>query len=146
MKVRIKRLDKSLPLPAYETGGSVGFDILAGEDKNIQPKEITLIKGNVIVETPLGYMLMIAPRSSTPRKKGLAMPHSVGILDQDYCGPEDELLLQMMNFTDSSVDIKKGEKIAQGIFVRVDVAEWEEVDEVKKPTRGGYGSTGGYHK
>ena len=70
MNVRIKRLDKSLPLPVYETSGSVGFDILAGQTVTIYPNEITLIPANVIVEVPKGYALIIAARSSTPKKKG----------------------------------------------------------------------------
>ncbi len=142
MKIRIKRLDKSLPLPIYETDGSVGFDLLAREDKTVDPQSIELIPGNVIVEVPDGYALILASRSSTPRKHGLTKPHGIGVIDQDYCGNDDEVKIQMMNFTDQSVTIKKGTKIAQGLFVRVDRFEFEEVDEIKKESRGGFGSTG----
>lgn len=142
MKVKIKRIDKSLPLPIYETDGSVGFDLLAREDKTIDPKSIELIPGNVIVEVPKGYALILASRSSTPRKHGLTKPHGIGVIDQDYCGNDDEVKIQMMNFTDESVTIQKGTKIAQGLFVRVDRLEFEEVDEIKKESRGGFGSTG----
>ncbi len=141
MKVRIKRIDKSLPLPVYETGGSVGFDLIAREDKVIQPDSIELIPANAIVEVPKGYSLIVASRSSTPRKHGLTKPHGIGIIDQDYCGKEDEVRIQMMNFTKQPVMIKKGTKIAQGLFVRVDRFEFEEVDDVLKESRGGFGST-----
>ena len=144
MKVKIKRIDKSLPLPIYETDGSVGFDILAREDLEIPSKEIKLIPANIIVEIPVGYMLIVASRSSTPKKKGLMPPHGFGIIDHDYCGPEDEIKIQVLNFLDSSVQIKKGEKIAQGVFVRIDKFEWEEVEEMTAETRGGFGSTGGH--
>ncbi|MBI2634598.1 hypothetical protein HYW82_02950 [Candidatus Peregrinibacteria bacterium] len=60
MKVKIKRIDKNLPLPVYETGGSVGFDIVAREDSNIGAKEIAMIPSNLIVEVPEGYMLVVA--------------------------------------------------------------------------------------
>ena len=86
MKVKIKRVDKSLPLPKYETDGAVGFDLLCRESAEIAPQEIALIPANVIVETPPGYMLMLCMRSSTPRKIGLMMAQSVGIIDNDYCG------------------------------------------------------------
>ena len=142
MKVKIKRIDKSLPLPVYETGGSVGFDFLARESVTINPKDIKLIPANVIVEVPKGYALILASRSSTPRKHGLTKPHGIGVLDQDYCGPEDEAMIQVYNFTDKPATIEKGTKIAQGLFVRVDQAEWEEVDEMTSKTRGGFGSTG----
>ncbi|PIQ77985.1 dUTP diphosphatase [Candidatus Peregrinibacteria bacterium CG11_big_fil_rev_8_21_14_0_20_46_8] len=142
MKVRIQRIDKDLPLPVYETAGSVGFDILAREDIMLHPQSIELIPGNLIVEVPKGYMLVVASRSSTPRKKGLLKPHGIGVIDQDYCGPEDEIKIQMYNFTNAPVEIKRGEKIAQGIFVRVDTVQWDEVEKMNGKSRGGFGSTG----
>ena len=141
MKARIKRIDKSLPLPAYHTEGSVGFDILCRQDTVIKPKEIVLLPGNVIVETPKGYMLLIALRSSTPRKYGLIKPHGIGIVDNDYCGDEDEVKVQVYNFTDKDTVVKKGDRVAQGVFVRVERPEWEETDSMGK-SRGGFGSTG----
>ena len=144
MKVKIQRLDKTIPLPVYETEGSVGFDMLAREETTIAPGSIELIPGNVIVECPKGYMLAVASRSSTPRKKGLTMPHGFGVIDKDYCGPEDEIKIQVYNFTEEAVTIHKGDKIAQGLFVRVDTFDFEEVDQIKSESRGGFGSTGGH--
>lgn len=141
MKVRIKRIDKNLPLPVYETDGSVGFDILAREDVTIDDGTIELIPANIIVEVPKHYMLVVASRSSTPRKKGLTTPHGFGIIDHDYCGPEDEIKIQVYNFSGKEVKILKGEKIAQGVFVRIDKFEWDEVDEIRDSSRGGFGST-----
>lgn len=140
MKVNIKRIDKSLPLPVYETKGSVGFDILSREDIIVKPKEIKPIPGNVIVKTPPGYMLLLSLRSSTPVKKGLLKPHGVGIVDQDYCGEEDEVKIQVYNFSNKEVKINRGEKIAQGIFVRIDRFDWDEQEAMGK-SRGGFGST-----
>jgi dUTP pyrophosphatase len=142
MKVKIKRIDKSLPLPVYETGGSVGFDLLAREDTVIQPDEIVLIPANVIIEVPTGYALILASRSSTPRKHGLIKPHGIGVIDQDYCGPEDEVKIQVKNFRSEPVTITKGTKVAQGLFVKTDRLDFEEVDEIKMESRGGFGSTG----
>ena len=141
MKVKIKRLDKDLPLPQYETGGSVGFDLLCRESVTVVPQTVALIPANVIVETPPGYMLMVTLRSSTPRKRGLLIPHGVGVIDLDYCGEGDEIQIQIYNFTDQPVTVERGDKIAQGIFVRVDIAEWSEVSEMGSETRGGFGST-----
>jgi dUTP pyrophosphatase len=146
MKVKIKRIDKSLEMPVYETGGSVGFDILAREDRNIEPGKIEIIPSNLIIEVPVGYMLVVASRSSTPMKKGLTPPHGFGIIDHDYCGPDDEIGILVYNFTDEDSEIMKGEKIAQGVFVKADRVEWEEVDEMNMTSRGGFGSTGGYNK
>jgi len=140
-KVKIQRIDKSLPLPVYETNGAVGFDLTARIDVSIPAGEIILIPANVIIETPKGYALIIASRSSTPRKKGLTLPHSIGVIDQDYCGPKDEIMIQVMNFTKNTVEIKKGEKIAQALFMRVDTLDFEEVENMENKTRGGFGST-----
>lgn len=141
MKVKIKRLDSSLPLPVYETEGSVGFDICARETIEITNGCIELIPANIIVEVPKGYMLVVASRSSTPKKKGLTPPHGFGVIDQDYCGPEDEIKIQVYNFSGENVSIERGEKIAQGVFVRVDRFEWEEVNILDGANRGGFGST-----
>lgn len=145
LKVKIVRVDKSLPLPVYETGGSVGFDFLARENVCVKPRELALIPANVIIEVPEGFMLLVASRSSTPRKKGLLTPHGIGIIDNDYCGGEDEIHIQVYNFCDKEVLISKGEKIAQGVFVRVGTFEWQEIDEIKSISRGGFGSTDRKH-
>ena len=141
LKVAIKRIDKSLPLPVYATAGSVGFDLLCREDTEILPRQIELIPGNVIVQIPAGYFLLLTLRSSTPRRKSLLIPNGVGIIDQDYNGAGDELKVQVLNFREEAVLVKKGERIAQGLFLPVMRVEWEEVEVVGKG-RGGFGSTG----
>ena len=142
MTIKIKRVDASLPLPEYATSGSVCFDLLARTDMEISPHETALIPTNVIVQTPPGYMFVVVPRSSTPRKKGLLIPHGIGVIDQDYCGPEDEVLFQVLNFTDEVVKVEKGERLAQGCFMPVERVEFEEVAEMDAENRGGIGSTG----
>ena len=140
MNVSITRIDKSLPLPSYETAGATGFDLITREETTIAPGEIGLVPGNVIVKVPEGYSLLIIPRSSLPRKKALVCPHSLGVIDQDYCGPEDEIFVQVQNISLEPVTIERGERIAQGLFVKVEVAKWEEA-EANGESRGGFGST-----
>ena len=98
MKVRIKRLDGSVELPKYQTGESAGFDIAANEDATLEPGEIKLVSTGLIVEAPRGYFLLVSSRSSAPKKKGIMMPHGIGVVDRDYSGPEDEIKLQFYNF------------------------------------------------
>src|SRR5947209_19501205 len=98
----MKNIDKDLPLPGYASAGAVGFDLLCREDTEIAPRKQGLIPGNVIVRTPPGFMLLLTLRSSTPRRKGLLIPHGVGIVDQDYCGEGDELMVQVYNFRDEA--------------------------------------------
>jgi len=141
MKVNIKRIDKTLPLPVYETGGAAGFDLLARLKTVINPGQIALIPANVVVETPHDYMLQVCSRSSAPRKKGLSMPHGVGVIDSDYSGNGDEILVQVYNFTDHETTVERGEKVAQGVFVHINHATWSEVDDMTNDTRGGFGTT-----
>lgn len=143
MKVKISRIDKDLPLPTYQTNGSVGCDLFARVDTKIPAKSLGRIPANVIIETPPGYMFVVASRGSTPFKKGLLPPHGIGIGDQDFCGPEDEYQIPVYNFTDQEVVIERGERVAQGIFVPIEKVEWEELDSMgHNKTRGGFGSTG----
>ncbi len=142
MKVSIKRLDKSLPLPKYHTNGSAGFDFSASENITIAPKEIARIPTGLIIGTPAGYFLAVINRSSVPQKKGLSMPNGVGVIDSDYCGETDEIKVLMYNFTDQPVTIEKGERIAQGLFLKVDQGDWEETETMGSESRGGFGSTG----
>ncbi len=142
LNVKIKRIDTELPLPTYATAGSVGFDLLCRQDTEIAPRMLGRIPGNLIVQTPPGYMLLLTMRSSTARRKGLLIPNGVGVIDQDYSGEGDELLVSVYNFRDAAVTVERGERIAQGIFVPILRVAWNEVDEVGKG-RGGFGSTGG---
>jgi dUTP pyrophosphatase len=142
MRIKIKRIDKSLPLPAYQTTGSVAFDLYSRIDMEIKPKELALVPTNLIIQTPKNYMLVAVTRSSTPKKLGLSVPHGIGIIDQDFCGENDEIHLLVFNFTDNLVKITKGQRIGQAVFVRIGIAKWQEIDEIKARTRGGFGSTG----
>lgn len=142
VEVKIKRIDRSLPLPQYETQGSVGVDLITREDTTIASQKIGLVPANVVVEVPYGYALILASRSSTPLKKGLSTPHGIGIIDHDYCGENDELRVQVYNFTNEPITISRGDKIAQGLFVRVDKVKFIEVEQMNEKSRGGFGSTG----
>lgn len=140
MKVKIKLVDRSLPLPQYQTSGAVAFDLYSRQDLIIKPHELIRIPTNLIIEVPSGYMLYLKDRSSLSKKKGLIA--TAGIIDQDFCGPNDEILFQVYNFTEDNVEIKKGERLGQAVFVKIAKAEWEEVSEdIKLVSRGGFGST-----
>ena len=148
MEVQIKRTKnepgylQDHPLPSYQTNGSVGFDFWGVKDVHIEPGEIVLIPTNLTIKVPDGYTLMVTLRSSTPRKWGVIMPQGVGIVDQDYCGPEDEIKIQVLNFRSESVIIPEGTRIAQGVLVKVGIINhWVQLNN-EEESRGGFGSTG----
>ena len=142
MRVPITRVDPTLPLPSYATEGSVGCDLITRQTTRIEPGSIGLVPANVIIAAPPGYMVLVAARSSTAHRTGLVVPHGVGIIDRDYCGPEDEIHAQVWNPTSDPIDVERGARIAQAILVRVETAEWAEGVREGVKTRGGFGSTG----
>ena len=141
MKVKIKRIDQSLPLPQYQTNGSVAFDVGSRVDAVLQPGEVKILPSNLIIEVPAGHALILSARSSLANK-GLKLANGIGVIDQDFHGREDEIGILLHNFTASPVEVKKGERLAQGLIIPVERVEWDEVDEIKKTSRGGFGSTG----
>jgi len=141
-KVRIRRLDPSVELPAYGTAGSAAFDLAASADTTIAPGEVRLVPTGLVIEVPEGMFLAVFARSSTPLKKGLMVANGVGVVDSDYCGPTDEVKIPALNFTALPVQIARGDRIAQGILLPSPRVEWEEVGELRSGSRGGFGATG----
>ena len=141
MKIKIRRIDKELPLPEYKTSGAVAFDLYARVTTTILPHTVSYVPLNVAIEIPAGHMILLAPRSSL-HKKGLMLANSVGIVDQDYCGNDDEYLAALYNVTNDAVRLERGERIMQGMVKKYERAEWEEVDDLTNPSRGGFGTTG----
>lgn len=142
MKIRIVRLDPAVPLPSYQTAGAAGFDLAASSDVTVQPGQILLVPTGLVFAVPVGHFLGIFARSSTPLKKGLIVANGVGVLDSDYSGPNDELKIQVMNVTAAPVEIRRGDRIAQGVIMPFVRAEFDEAAAATGPDRGGFGSTG----
>ena len=95
-----------------------------------------------MIEVPTGHFLGIFARSSTPIKRGLVVSNGVGVIDPDYSGPDDEVMIQVWNITDTPVQVRRGDRIAQGIVLPAPRVTWEEVGEIREATRGGFGATG----
>jgi len=109
---------------------------------SIAPGEVALVPTGLVIAVPAGHFLGIFARSSTPLKRGLMVANGVGIVDSDYCGPSDEIKIEVFNFTQRVVEVRKGDRLAQGVvlpFVRV---EWREGAAPSGASRGGFGATG----
>src|SRR5690348_8933457 len=114
MNVSIRRLDPSIPLPEYHTGEAAGFDLAASQDLRVEPGAVVLVPTGLVIQVPSGYFLAIIARSSTPLKRGLMVPNGVGVVDPDYCGADDEIKIEVYNFTTHAVEVKRGDRLAQG--------------------------------
>ena len=131
-----------MTLPAYGTDESAGFDLAAAHDVTVAPREIVLVRTGLVIEVPSGHFLAIFARSSTPLKRGLMVANGVGVVDPDYSGPNDEVMIQVLNVTEAPVQLRRGDRIAQGIVLASPRVTWEEVAAIREATRGGFGATG----
>ncbi len=127
MKIKTTRIDKNVPMPEY-TDRAAGFDFICRQDDTIAPGEVKALPGNISMDIPDGYVLILAPRSSTHELYGLVMPHSIGIIDPFSHSRMSEISVMVQNVSDKPVTLKKGDKIAQGVLVKYEKVEFEEVD------------------
>jgi len=142
MRLKIMRLDPSVPLPVPATAGAAAFDLAAAEAVEVPAHGIRLVGTGLVIAVPKGHFLGVFARSSLPLKRGLIVANGVGVIDADYCGPTDEVKIQVMNVTDQPVTIARGDRLAQGIVLQTPRVEWDEVTALTAPDRGGFGSTG----
>jgi dUTP pyrophosphatase len=142
MEIAIRRLSPDTPLPLYQTPGACAFDLAVIEDGMLAPGERKMFRTGLVVCVPEGHVLVLAARSSNA-KKGIQMANGIGIIDQDYCGPEDELRLFLYNIGNEPYHIEKGERVAQGMFLPVTKGIFTEISHWNvENNRGGFGTTG----
>lgn len=135
--------DKKIELPKRATMMAAGYDIAAAEVVVLLPNEIKLIPTGLKAYMQNCEVLYLYDRSSNPRKKGLILINSVGVIDKDYYDNSDNeghIFAQMMNITNHKVVIEKGERIVQGVFMPFLIADGDEKN-VKTERTGGFGST-----
>lgn len=129
-------------LPKRETAHAAGYDLKVAERTVIAPKEIKLVPTGVKAYMQAGEVLYLYDRSSNPRKKGLVLINSVGVIDGDYYGNpanEGHIFAQMQNITDQEVVLEEEDRIVQAVFSPFLLTDNDEADGVRT---GGFGSTG----
>lgn len=131
------------PLPAYATSQSAGMDLRANIDESIvlHPMERRLVPTGLHIALPQGFEAQIRPRSGQALKHGITVLNTPGTIDADYRG---ELMVLLINFSDTDFVINDGERIAQMVVARHEQIEFQLVDELDDTERGagGYGHTG----
>lgn len=142
MDLRIKRLDRELPLPKYAHEGDAGMDLFASEDVTIAPGHRTLVGTGIAVAIPEGYAGFVQPRSGLALRQGLSIVNTPGLIDSHYRGEIKIIAVNMDPHT--PIEIRRGDKIAQFVIQAVVRCETIEVDELDTTARGegGFGSTG----
>jgi len=131
------------PLPKYATPQSAGMDLRANIETPItlKPMERRLIPTGLYIALPVGYEAQIRPRSGLALKHGITVLNTPGTIDADYRG---ELMVLLVNFSDSDFIINDGERIAQMVIARHEQGIFKVVEALDDTERGtgGYGHTG----
>jgi dUTP pyrophosphatase len=137
--------DKNINLPIRKTKYSAGYDVEAAEDVTIpsfkKGMAPTLIKTGIKAYMKDDEVLIIANRSSNPKKKGLILANSIGVIDKDYYGNADNdghIMFAFYNIKEEDIEIKKGETIGQAIFQKYLLTD---DDSTQGDRIGGFGST-----
>ena len=142
---KVKRMEEDIKLPERSTLNSAGYDFFAIENIIFNPKTITRVFTGVKCELMPNQVLILANRSSNPSKKGLVLLNGIGVIDADYYGNPDndgEIAFEFYNMLDEVVEIKKGEKLGQGLILKFDKVENDYISDPYKTRSGGFGSTG----
>ena len=131
------------PQPAYATAASAGMDLRANLDEPITlaPMERRLIPTGLHIALPVGYEAQVRPRSGLALKHGIGVLNSPGTIDADYRG---EIGVILVNLSNVPFVVQDGERIAQMVIARHEVAEWQLVETLDETERGagGFGHTG----
>ena len=140
--VAIKQTRGSVKLPRYETEGSAALDVATSEKATFYPGEFHKVPTGLVLKVPSDMLLLVLPRSSTFDRYKLIMPHSMGVIDSDFCGPEDLLQLLFVYMGEERMEIPAGTRLAQMVLVPKIRAEIVPHKTVGVENRGGVGSTG----
>jgi dUTP pyrophosphatase len=147
VKIGLKRLPngEGLPLPAYQSAGAAGIDLLAALPHDtkivIEPGGRHLVQTGLALAIPHGFEAQVRPRSGLARDHGVTVLNAPGTIDSDYRG---EILVLLINLGDAPFEIVRGARIAQLVVAPCARAVLVETFELTATARAsdGFGSTG----
>lgn len=138
LTIKFKKLKEEAILPNYAHSSDAGFDLFSIENYVLKTGERHIFKIGLASEIPEGYFVMIKPKSGLAVKAGIDV--LAGVIDSAY---RDEWGVVLINFGKEPYEIKIGDKIAQGNFLKIDQPKLVEASELSSINRGGgFGSTG----
>lgn len=137
---------RDLPPPASASPGSSGYDLRAAldEERVLAPGERALVPTGLFLEIPRGWEGQVRPRSGLALRHGVGILNAPGTIDSDYRG---EVGVILINWGAEPFMVRRGDRIAQLVFARVEAVEWQEADSLGDLSAsdrgsGGFGSTG----
>lgn len=142
VEIKVERVKKEVELPEYQHyGEDAGLDLHAAEELTIKSGEYKLIKTGLKIAVPTGYAAFVYPRSGLALKKGVTVLNADGVIDSGYRG---ELGVILINHGSEDFKVNFNDRIAQLIVQKVNLIEWNEVENLSESSRGkgGFGHTG----
>lgn len=142
LRVAVHRLDPALPLPAYAHPGDAGLDLFAAQSLTLAPGERAVVPTGLALAIPEGYSGFLHARSGRAAREGLGLVNAPGVIDAGYRGEIKVILVNLDRET--PIEIRRGDRIAQLLILRVERAALDVVDGLLPSERGdgGHGSTG----
>lgn len=141
LTVRITKRDPRAQIPEYQSEGAAAFDLAVLDDAAVPARGHALLRTGLVIGVPADHVLHVYARSSLFKKFGIVLANGVGVVDADYCGPDDEVMLSVWNPGDAEVRIPAATRVAQGIVFPRPRVQFV-VADATGPGRGGFGSTG----
>lgn len=141
MILKVKVLNENARVPAYATAGSAAFDLVSTHGVNITPNEAKVVGTGLAFEVPKEHVMLVFSRSGHGFNNGLRLVNCVGVIDSDYRG---EVKAKIHNDSNTTYQVKAGERITQAMIVPIAIAKFMVVEELGTTERGegGIGSTG----
>ncbi|MDO8806589.1 MAG: dUTP diphosphatase [Elusimicrobiota bacterium] len=142
LEIAVQKLHADVKMPAYAHEGDAGLDLFSTINHTLQPGERVLIPTGLKMAIPHGYEGQVRPKSGLALKHGLTVLNTPGTVDAPYRGEVGVILINLDPKT--PYEIKKGEKVAQMVFNKIEYATFTEAADLTVTTRGegGFGSTG----
>ena len=134
-------LPVNFDLPKRSTKFSAGYDFVNPEKVELEPHKIYYVKTGIKANMEKDEVLILANRSSNPKKKNLVLINGIGVIDKDYYNNPDnegEIAFAFVNISNETVTIESGEKLGQGMFIKYLTTEDDRAEGIRN---GGFGST-----
>lgn len=140
-KIRIKYFSEKIEKLTYIEGKSDWIDLRAAAEVELKAGEFRLIPLGVAMELPKGYEAHVIPRSSTFKNFGIIQSNSMGLIDESYCGDEDQWYFPAIALRDTVIHVN--DRICQfRIMEHQPEIIFEETEHLEAESRGGFGTTG----
>lgn len=141
VNLKVKYLSNEIEHLRFIDGKSDWIDLRSAENVTLKAGEFKIIKLGVAIKLPAGYEAHIVPRSSTFKNFGVIQTNHIGVIDETYCGDDDQWCMPVYAVRDTEIHVN--DRICQfRIMEHQPKLDFEEVETLGGQNRGGFGSTG----